>query len=684
MINRYELVTRHNPKNTKADTLSPFTVGNGEFAFTADITGLQTFLEEYASGIPLCTQSQWGWHSFPCSTEHDIKNYHYKYHEVNGRKVPYLSQETGQEELHNYLRENPHRLHLGKIGFEIIKADGEAASISDIKNIGQELNLWKGAIVSHFSIEGEPVFVLTCCDPVDDILAVSVVSPLLRMGRLKIAFHFSYGSVAMEAADLENEKVHQSVILNTDCRGFSLQRILDQDGYFVKALFDSDVHMFKNGSHKFIFSTQNNDKLAFCCRFTKQYCDGPLPAFAEVTDAAAKWWENFWTFGAAAELIKSKDPRAFELERRIVLSQYLTAVQCAGSLPPQETGLTCNSWYGKFHLEMHWWHAAHFPYWNRPELLERSLGWYRNIAGQARRTAEMQGYKGLRWPKMTSFDGTESPSGCGPYLIWQQPHIIYYAEQLFRHTESHNVLKKYSDLVMQTAEFMADYAVFDKKSNRYVLGPALIPAQENHNPDDVLNPTGELAYWHWGLQTAQAWRERLGLERVPHWDDVLDKLAPLPVDENERVYLAHEEAPDTYSMKNYDHPSMLYALGILPGEKAEPQIMRNTLGKIMTEWRWERTWGWDFAMAAMTATRLRQPDLAIELLLMGSPRNMFLNNGHNYQKPHLPLYLPGNGGLLMAVAMMCAGFDGDQNIQSPGFPKDGTWAVEWENMKKIL
>ena len=50
---------------------------------------------------------------------------------------------------------------------------------------------------------------------------------------------------------------------------------------------------------------------------------------------------------------------------------YLMAIQCAGSLPPQETGLTFNSWYGKFHLEMHWWHGVHFPLWGRAELFEK-------------------------------------------------------------------------------------------------------------------------------------------------------------------------------------------------------------------------------------------------------------------------------------------------------------------------
>ena len=43
-----------------------------------------------------------------------------------------------------------------------------------------------------------------------------------------------------------------------------------------------------------------------------------------------------------------------------MLSLYLQRVHAAGVLPPAETGLLANSWRGKFHLEMHWWHAAHF------------------------------------------------------------------------------------------------------------------------------------------------------------------------------------------------------------------------------------------------------------------------------------------------------------------------------------
>ena len=61
-IDRAALVARHNPVITKVDYDAPLTVGNGGFAFGADITGLQTFATEYhRHGIPVETLSRWAW-----------------------------------------------------------------------------------------------------------------------------------------------------------------------------------------------------------------------------------------------------------------------------------------------------------------------------------------------------------------------------------------------------------------------------------------------------------------------------------------------------------------------------------------------------------------------------------------------------------------------------------------------
>src|SRR5690625_3267269 len=78
---------------------------------------------------------------------------------------------------------------------------------------------------------------------------------------------------------------------------------------------------------------------------------------------------------------------------------------------------------------------------------------------------------------------------------------------------------------------------------------------------------------------------------------------------------------------------------------------------------------------AMTATRLGDPSTAVDLLLRPEEKNTFLANGHNRQTAELPAYLPGNGGLLAAVALMAGGWDGAAG-DAPGFPD--TWVVRHE------
>ena len=135
-------------------------------------------------------------------------------------------------------------------------------------------------------------------------------------------------------------------------------------------------------------------------------------------------------------------------------------VQEASIVPPQETGLTYNSWFGKPHLEMHWWHATHYALWGRIELLEKSLDWYKRNAYIARSIAQRQGFEGVRWQKMTDKDGQETPSSVGAFLIWQQPHFIYFSELAYREHANATTLAKYKDLVFATADFMASYAFF--------------------------------------------------------------------------------------------------------------------------------------------------------------------------------------------------------------------------------
>lgn len=681
-INRKELVRRHNPSIFGFEHHSPLSVGNGEFAYTVDFTGTQTFPEQYSGGIPLCTMSQWGWHSTPFSKDRphcDLADLKFKEYDTYGRSVDYPTCGKGQEEVYNWLRMNPHRFHLGRIGFEMLNEEGEGAGLEDLNRIEQRLDLWTGIISSSFQCRGHAVAVSTCCHPQRDILALKVTSGLVSSGHLRIRLSFPYGSGQKSGADWQKDADHRTEVMEQGENDAVLLRLMDSTTYFLNIAWSPRAELVRSGRNSFYLVAEHCDTIQFVCSFSPQPPRDTIPAFSGIVRANEVHWPDFWERGGAVELAESKDQRGLELERRLVLSQYLTAIQCAGSLPPQETGLTCNSWYGKHHLEMHFWHAAHFPLWGRAELFLRSLWWYQSILPKARRTALSQGYDGIRWPKMVGWAGRESPSPINPLLIWQQPHLIYFAELCYRAGPTKATLELFAELVQKTAAFMASFVHHDLPNHRYVLGPPLIPAQENHAPEQTLNPTFELEYWSFGLRTANKWRQRLGLASDQKWEKIAANLAALPVGEN--VYLAQERCPLTFSEFNFDHPSMSAALGVLPGYLVDKKIMSRTLDQIVEGWKFEKMWGWDFPMLAMTATRLGRPELAVDLLLADSPKNTYLGNGHNRQgeRTDLPLYLPGNGGLLLAVALMAQERNGAAGAFL-GFPKNGKWEVRQEDL----
>ena len=691
-IDRYALVTRHNVVLTTSDVMSPLSVGNGEFAFTADVTGLQTFIHEYREGIPLGTMAQWGFHTTPNPQGFSLEKFPLTYLETAGRHVGYLYYEDKKSPSKlgpaaDYLYTNPSRFNLGRIGMVLRRRDGREVQLSDLTDIRQELNLWTGSLVSQFTFNGQPVRVLTACHPYDAQLSVRINSPLISSGQLCVLLAFPYASKAFagDGADWDHPDAHQTVLTHSGTHRADFSRTLDSDTYHTAMEWSGEATVSEQGPHQFyLCGGSGSSHLQFTVAFASSAPSPRLGDVNSVVSASESMWLKFWSTGAAIDLSQCKDPRWHELERRIVLSQYLTRIQCAGSLPPQETGLTCNSWFGKFHLEMHWWHAAHFTLWGRHNLLERSLPFYLRILPKAQAQARSQGYAGARWPKCVGPSGDPAPSYLECFLIWQQPHPIFYAELCYRSNQSAEFLSRYKDVVLESAKFMASFAVWDPKRRQYRIGPPFADAAEMYYDDHEhqWNPTFEIAYWRFGLEIAQRWRERLGMGRDATWDRVLQHLPALAT--RDGLYVAAETATRTFQDlgRNASHPSMLAPFGMLNGAMVEPGMMRNTLLRIMKDWEWDNTWGWDYPLIAMTAARVGEREKAIEALLKPEVKNKFLVNGHNFQMEHvLPVYLPGNGGLLYAVALMAAGWDGAPKGHAPGFPDDGSWTVRWEGLQ---
>lgn len=688
-MNRQKVVQRHNPHKQDFDYLSPLTVGNGSIAYTVDVTGMQSlYREQEEAGFPLLTMSEWGWHTIPnemggaYELDRDFVMTEYA-HQTKGTVRYAVKEHPGNEAVYQWLRKNPHRYNLVQIGFLY---EGKTISAEKIQDICQELDLYTGVINSSFTLHGEKVSVTTVCHQEKDMLGWAVESALCVKGKLQIMLRFPYGSHEISGSDWTQEEKHESRIFSQTDKSCCIEHVMDNVHNTVMVQAKEACSFTQEGKHCFI-CIPGSEKFLFGVELSQsietsqKLAAGSLHNFdfLECIESSRLQWKSFWEKGGLINFEGSTNPRAVELERRIILSLYVSAINSCISQPPQETGLTVNSWYGKPHLEMYMWHLAYLPLWGRSELLKKSLGWYKEILPEAQKNAARNGYKGAKWPKMVGPEGVDCPSKIATLLVWQQPHLLYMLEMIYQQEKDISLLEEYWELVEQTAVYMADLAEYNVEKGVYELVAPLIPAQERHKPEETLNPVYEIEYWRLGLQIAIRWADRLGKEYPVLWQEITEHMATPTVQDD--VYLAHELCVDTYTRFAEDHPSLVAALGLLPGDRIDKQVMQNTLDKIYQVWNFKTMWGWDFAMMAMTETRLGNPERAIEILVRDTEKNQYMGNGHNCQvsRKDLPLYLPGNGSLLLAIPMMAVGYPGS-TITHPGFPQDGTWKVEVEGI----
>ncbi|MBD5779138.1 hypothetical protein IEN85_06505 [Pelagicoccus sp. NFK12] len=695
-IDRQAVVSRHNPSLTAIDYGAPLTVGNGAFAFTVDITGLQSFGEAYhQNAIPLETLARWCWVTEENAEGYTLADASVEFVQPNGKTILLPSRGTSTE-AGLWLRRNP-RLHpLGQLSLVWDDAPNGQLAESDIQSPQQTLDLWQGVITSSFTLAGQAVTVTTTCDAATDTIAVKIDSPLVAQGKLHARLDFPKGhDLAVKntpGLDWTSPDSHRSTLVDQH----TIAREVESTHYFAtcsNALQQVDTHSFLIGKGVEA-QLQTPNSTQFTLRYAS-FADA-APSYQTALQRGRDRWETFWSTGAAVDFAGSTNPLADKLEKRMILSRYLTAAQSVAPVPPQESGLTCNTWYGKHHTEMTWWNIGHFIPWGKSEYAETNLQWFLDNLPNARLLAESRGLRGARWSKMTGPDMRESPGG-NPMIFWNQPHPIHLSHMLWKQSGSEETLRRYAELVLDTADCLATMLHFDEERGEYLLGPPLWIAQEIHDQATSQNPSFELAYWRLALQIAQEWREALSLPRHPEWDHAIAHMPELP--QAHGMYVALESHPDTWDNidSRHDHPQMLMPLGFLPDtDYVNRDIMHATLDGVIAHWDWEaKIWGWDYPMIAMTATRLGRPQEALEILLRDGPNNVYNANGHcpqgsdrvrrsaNQSRPEIAVYLPANGSFLSTLALMVAGWEGCQ-VEHPGFPKDGTWTIRAEGLSPLL
>lgn len=612
---REEYVSKFDVLNNSINTSNPLSIGNGNLCFTSDPTGLQTFYKQYKE-IPLCTMSNKIWAG--CYVENNLPLEDYKTR--LGRKVSYMTQSKGNPSLYESLRKNLFKFNLFHLVFDY---NGEIL-IKDISNISQRLSLYNGEIESRFYLVGVEVNVTSVIDQEKDILGFVIKSSLLNKG-LKV-------KLIMENPDSNKEGYNEDTFgLTTSIQNQKITRLTPSIKY--------EFYYKTNGNQP---TCIDNNNISF--ETTKESLNLAFSLTKDFNYSKSKTFPIFW------DETKDLSFSNYELGKKTILSLYLIKINSTGIYPPSETGLTCNSWYGKFHLEMQPIHLLGFIRFGHYKEVYKQLNYFLDIYKSSKIRAISQGYDGVRWPKMTDPNGQDSPSNIGPLLVWQEPSLIIILEELYKVNPVLENYKKFIPLIVDIMKFIKSFVVLD--NDTYYLDNPMLSMQEVYPYNEVDSPLFETELFRYALKLGLNWLERFNMPVEDDYKNIIQKLVKPRVKDN--YYMPMQKGDDDYTKYNTDHPMVIGCYSLFKSDYIDNEIMTNTLDKVIECWNYDTIWGWDFGMLALCALNLGDPYKAIRFIEMAYPKNTYLKNGHNKQanRTDLPIYLPGNGMLLLFISYL--------------------------------
>lgn len=492
---------------------------------------------------------------------------------THGREVLYDIEDPDLPEISKWLSANPNRINLGRIGLRY-KGD----TLTTITDTFQELDIWNGVITSTFTVDGSHVKVVTQGDFDSDAVAFDIESNLIASGDLQVEFDFPFPPIhkVVKSSDYEIFMGTYEFPQNhttSEARGkldFGTTHIyhkMQETSYFLNLRWplwsplsltrchpagsnEIDAHRYVLSPTQHIKKALRGKKISFTAQFSPDKQTPSLPWVIQKRNSLG--WHKYWLEGGFIDVTESSNPKAIELQRRIILSQYAMRVNSAATgQPPQESGLVYNGWWGKFHLEMVTWHCAHWVTLGRKKYFDKIFpAVYEMLLPSAEERASRMGWEGARyelplqvqvvteqeanrelqrWPKMTEpIDKGISPGETRAYLSWQQPQPMYLASLAYKAAPTKETLKRWDRVLTSTADYMASFAWFNNATGHYDLGPPIQGVTENSSPTEISNLAYELAFWAWGLDAACAWKEKLGEECPKKWKTVAENLAPPP------------------------------------------------------------------------------------------------------------------------------------------------------------
>lgn len=585
-------IIKYNLKFNHIDSKNPVTIGNGDFAITLDQTGTQSLYEIYKD-IPLSTMSNKNWFY---KDKKDIKPSY-----VDGKA--YMLFNLDNDPNYQINRQYPFKYSFMQI---LLYDNDKLIDINNIKDVKQELDLYKGIVTSSFNYKEKINKTISFIYQDHDEFNFK-----LQSDNLNLALKFNYPSYTKNGYRLD---ILPNVLVKEDRITLLYD---DKNSLSFKLKSSSKYQIVEN---TLIFDDNN---VSFSL------------ALDEIKEG--KLLDEFWKCDNGI-IIDNE-----ELVKKMVLSKYLLHVNSTGIYPPQESGLTYNCWNSKFHLEMHLIHSLWNIYNNHVGDLVKSFDYYLSIMPSSLKRASLNGYKGLRFPKMTGLDGEDSPSNIGPLLIWQAPHILFMLQEIYYLYNKENIIKKYEPLISGTIDFMISFLTL--KDSKYQMLDPLLEACESIPLDRCQNPSFELEYWRYTLERQPKIDTVLyGHQRYDYLDITSKIITPK---EDDGIYLKTYGVIDKYDLYK-DHPTEGFLMSFFKSKIVDKEKMVKTIDYILKNMDLSSYWGWDFPFLGLSLLNCGEIEKSIEVTQLNTINNQYLYNGYNTSpRDDLKAYLPGNGAFLI-------------------------------------
>lgn len=585
-------IIKYNLKFNHIDSKNPVTIGNGDFAITLDQTGTQSLYEIYKD-IPLSTMSNKNWFY---KDKKDIKPSY-----VDGKA--YMLFNLDNDPNYQINRQYPFKYSFMQI---LLYDNDKLIDINNIKDVKQELDLYKGIVTSSFNYKEKINKTISFIYQDHDEFNFK-----LQSDNLNLALKFNYPSYTKNGYRLD---ILPNVLVKEDRITLLYD---DKNSLSFKLKSSSNYQIVEN---TLIFDDNN---VSFSL------------ALDEIKEG--KLLDEFWKCDNGI-IIDNE-----ELVKKMVLSKYLLHVNSTGIYPPQESGLTYNCWNSKFHLEMHLIHSLWNIYNNHVGDLVKSFDYYLSIMPSSLKRASLNGYKGLRFPKMTGPDGEDSPSNIGPLLIWQAPHILFMLQEIYYLYNKENIIKKYEPLISGTIDFMFSFLTL--KDSKYQMLDPLLEACESIPLDRCQNPSFELEYWRYTLERQPKIDTVLyGHQRYDYLDITSKIITPK---EDDGIYLKTYGVIDKYDLYK-DHPTEGFLMSFFKSKIVDKEKMVKTIDYILKNMDLSSYWGWDFPFLGLSLLNCGEIEKSIEVTQLNTINNQYLYNGYNTSpRDDLKAYLPGNGAFLI-------------------------------------